>query len=396
MSIEIPEVLPRDLASDPHHYFALHRSQSPFIRIDQNRVICIRAKDVFALLTDPRLPQTDRGNIEEITGDMPSFTKFAANSALYSNGQVHKERRKVWSTGFSPKATLSYKEHVEEAVATTCDKFAQNAGLSFIYDLCQEIPERVISDILGIRLSYMREIRELAVNVGAGIPLLFDTRDGARIDKACHELELSVSTLVQKDICGEVGQVLKNVSAVQASGRRNDEYIANVMLLLVAGVNTTRNALSTIFLFLMQNADIWRQVKDQPSSIEGILSESLRFDPAVGAVPRVASENIEISGFNISKGTHVILSLSSALQDPEMFDNPSKFRPLRSNIRQADLRFGKGFHRCIGQPLARKMIEETIIHISKNYPDTCLSETRFDYTMFGGLRRIDHLPIAVQ
>jgi len=231
MSIEIPKVRPRDLSFDPHLFFSLHRDSSPFIRIDQNRVICIRAKDVFALLTDPRLPQADKGNIEEITGDMPSFTKFAVNSALYSNGQVHKERRKVWSAGFSPKATASYEGYIKEAVVSACDKFSQNAELSFIYDLCQEIPERVISDILGIRRSYMREIRELAVNVGAGIPLLFDKRDGSRIDRACHELELSVTGLFQTDIHGEVGQVLRNVSVAQESGTSISEYIANLMLL---------------------------------------------------------------------------------------------------------------------------------------------------------------------
>lgn len=393
--MKIPIVEPRDLAANPHHYFALYRDQSPLIKIDQNRVICTRAKDVYGFLVDPRLPQADEANIRDITGDMPHFTRFAVHSALYSNGQVHQSRRKVWSAGFSPRATKDYKIYVDDAVAHTCDEFSQDTGKSFIYDLCQEIPERVISEILGIELSFMQGIRELAVNVGAGIPLLFDQRDGMHIDNACRQLEMRVAEHMQDDPKGDIVTILKTHRGEQPSSKEATEYISNLMLLMVAGVNTTRNALSTAFLFMMQDAQLWERLKDDSDFVERVVSESLRFEPAVGAVPRVAAVDIEISGCHVVQGTHVILSLSSALQDPAMFEKPQEFQPMRSNYKQADLRFGKGFHRCIGQPLARQMIEETIRYVAARYPNTRLGDSDLDYTTFGGLRRIDHLPVLL-
>jgi hypothetical protein len=396
MMTDVPTVTARAFSGFPQKYIALHRSRSPFIRIDEQRFVAIRAKEVFDLIIDDRLPQTDATSLNSVTHGMASFTKFAANSALYSNGDEHRARRRSWGSQFSHRNSQPLQPQVKEVIENACRRMHREGGAAFVGDFCQAIPQLIVCEMLGIDPETMDRIRPLMPRIGAGIPLLFDVLDGADIDAACFELEGIVEQLIRKNSATPSSSFLTQFLTNSAAPLTQDELISTFMLLIVAGINTTRNALATQFFLILKNRECWDSIRADRDLIPAVVSEALRFEPAVGAVPRTVPEDRTIAGHHFAAGTHLILSISAALQEPDLFPEPEVFNPMRPNVNRADMRFGRGAHRCVGQPLARMILETALEVVSRHYPNTVLDETSINFDNFGGVRRISDMSVQFQ
>jgi cytochrome P450 len=137
----------------------------------------------------------------------------------------------------------------------------------------------------------------------------------------------------------------------------DDEAVANVLTLQIAGTETTATNLTHTVMLLQEDRARWNAVAADPSLIPNAFEETLRFFPPLRAQPRRVTHDTELSGVKIPAGARLLWMITSANRDEEVFDHPDDFDLYRKNNRD-HLTFGSFAHFCIGAPLAR--LESTI------------------------------------
>ena len=165
-----------------------------------------------------------------------------------------------------------------------------------------------------------------------------------------------------------------------------------VVLLLVAGNETTTNVIGNGLLALLRHPDEMRKVWDSPALVPAAVEEMLRFDGPVQMTNRMATSDMEIQGTRIAAGDWLYLVIGAANRDPAQFANPDRFDLSRSDNKH--LAFGAGAHFCLGAPLARLEAQITIRALQKRFPDLRLGDGQIEYRNNFNMRGLKSLPVV--
>ena len=132
-----------------------------------------------------------------------------------------------------------------------------------------------------------------------------------------------------------------------------DEMNSFVILLLLAGNETTKNLLGNALGALVHHPEAyaWLRGNPTPAACAAVCEETLRYDSPVLALPRRATQDVELSGGKVAEGSMLFVLLGAANRDPHKFPDPERFEPQRDT--QGMLAFGHGIHFCLGAPLSR-------------------------------------------
>ena len=188
---------------------------------------------------------------------------------------------------------------------------------------------------------------------------------------------------------------MSGLIAVEESGDQltEDEIVATCNLLLIAGHETTVNLIANAVLAMLRHPQHWAALSQDSGRASAIVEETLRYDPPVQLVGRVAGDDMTIGDTRIPKGDIMMLLLAAAHRDPALTEHPGAFDPDRDPTRP--LAFGLGPHFCLGAPLARLEAAVSLSALTARFPHARLDGDPV-YKPHVTLRGMETLPVVFQ
>ena len=305
-------------------------------------------------------------NLEEVDDDLMDLRR----SMLETDGPRHRALRKLIQREFSPgPLARNYENFLRDLTNVTIDNALQNNEFDFVEKISADFPINVLVRLLDVPVSdtgmlinwgnqmvantdpdYTEHLitdpdsdqyRHLPFRSPAALEVFEYGRELSRQRKGGDGTDL-ISILTNK--IPEDGQPL--------SPSEFDNYF---LLLVIAGNETTRHAISQSMLALIENQDQLKLLQEQPELIPGAVEEFLRWASPVYHFRRTATHDTELRGKSIKAGDKVVTWFASGNRDKDMFDDPYRFDVTRTNVDH--LTFGKGSpHVCLGNALARMEI----------------------------------------
>lgn len=288
------------------------------------------------------------------------------------DGKEHLRHRNVVSRAFTPRMVSMLEERAAGYIDEAIDALRDRSGCEFVQDLAVPVPLRIIADLLGVPdgdLDSFRRWSDAAVVAGssatagqkaaASAPMA-DFRAflvEAVAKRRAQPGEDLLSAIIQADDAG----LLSNDLSMS-----ENEVVDFALFLLIAGNETTRNAISQGMLALFQHPEARRRLSQDPSLWSTAADEILRWTSPVRAMRRVAMRDTELGGRRIRAGDSVVMIYASANRDEEVFEAPFEFRVDRTP--NEHIAFGIGPHYCLGANLARLEVRIALGRILERLP----------------------------
>jgi len=283
------------------------------------------------------------------------FRQMFTELMLFRDPPDHTRLRTLVAKAFTPRRTESLGPRIEQLVDEILDGAASRGGMDVMSELAYPLPARIICELVGVPSSDVPLVIRHAPALAIGLdPSPMRPPEAVRrADAATTELVEYMSGLIAERRREPGEDLLSALIAAEENGETlsERELIATVLLLILAGHETTANLVGNGVVALRHNPSELERLRDDPDVGKTAVEELLRYDTPVQMTVRTALEDAEIDGHLIEKGREAVLVVGGANRDTAVFDNPSKLDLARNP--NPHLAFGGGAHFCIGAPLAR-------------------------------------------
>jgi len=287
---------------------------------------------------------------------------------------------------------------VKDVIKDCLDEADASGHMDVMRDFATPLPLFVIAQMMGMPSydrKFIRSMAEKLLFIGRG-----ETDRMQPLTEAIKEFIEYLTPLVEEKAAKPVDE--NDLLSVLASGEKTgaltrDEVVADAILLLLAGHETTINLICNGTLAFTQHPDQWELLKqgpfEDPDTVTRATEECLRYDAPVKSIQRVASQDVEMGGKLIREGDRIRWFISSANRDPKKHENPDAFDISRwPNIHVA---FGSGIHHCLGATLARLEGQEAFKALAERYDDIKVKANEFEYQPSITFRSLKTLPVAL-
>jgi cytochrome P450 len=369
-----------DFVQDPYRFYAdMHRA-SPVFFWREYDMWCVAGFDqVNALLRDRRLGRENRWgaplNPTDGREHLIDFDRIESGSLLEREPPVHTRLRTLVNRAFVSRSVERLRPRITRLAQDLIDALPSDRPVDLLPAFATPIPLTVICELLGVPvergndlLSWSHAMCEMYVPQRSR-----ETEE--RANNASAEFGAFLTAHIQEHQRNGADDLLSALIAVRDTGEKlsDDELISTCVLLLNAGheatVHQTGNAIKAI---LEQGGDP-RRFFETPERAAATIEEALRYDAPLHMFTRYAYEEIDLGPVVLKPGEQVALLLGAANRDPSAFDSPHTFRPDRRD--QKNVSFGAGLHFCIGAPLARLELQQSLAVLFERRPDLTLQTT---------------------
>ena len=309
---------------------------------------------------------------------------------LYMDPPKHTRYRLLVNKGFTPRMIGLLEQYLRHRATVIVDNVIERGEVDFVTDVACELPLQAIAEIMGVPQEDRKLIFEWSNRmVGMDDP---EYNQSEGVD-AMAELYAYVNQLAKQRQSDPRDDIVTRLLNAEIEGDRLSELEFDMFMLMlsVAGNETTRNATSWGMLALMQNPDAYRALREDPSKVELGVEEIIRWASPVMHFRRTATAATELGGKPIAEGDKVVMWYVSANRDETVFDDPYRFDIGRDP--NPHIGFGGGgAHFCLGANLARTELRLLFDEIVRRVPDPTLAGDP-QYLRSNFLGGIKHLPV---
>jgi cytochrome P450 len=293
----------------------------------------------------------------------PLNLRKAAKTIITSDPPTHTPIRQTVNRGFTPRRVAAWEARVRELSEEYVRGVKDATTFDVIQTVASPLPTTIIAEMLGVDSARIGDFRRWSASVIEVIS--GSTRDNSpgQSLKTGGELFEYLRTVVEarrKEPADDLISVLidpKHEDVLDAQG-----VMFFVLVLLIAGNETTTNAVGSAVSTLIRNRDVLDEVTKDPNLIPQLVEEVIRMESPIRFVPRTATEDTTIRGTRVPKGSNLLIMIGAANRDERRFEDPDRFDLHRDT--SGHLGFGHGIHFCLGASLARlesRIILETLL-----------------------------------
>src|SRR5262245_57246028 len=277
-----------------------------------------------------------------------------ARNLIAEDGESHTAMRAIVNRGFTPRRIGAWEARAQELVAGALAKLRSGGSFDLVEDLAIPLPVSLITEMLGVEPERQRDFKRWSDNMIYAIagPGRADPFEKRTVDTLIELLSYvrGISIARRRQPADDLISLLASEQD-GATALSTREVVQFVMLLLVAGNETTTNLIGNATSALLDHPAELAQVARDPALVPGVIEEALRFESPIQVVFRTATQDVELAGVRIPKGAYVAPLLGSANRDERRFPDPDRFDVSRNP--QGHVGFGFGKHFCLGASLAR-------------------------------------------
>jgi len=343
--------------------------------------IVTRYEDVRTVLTDStrfssayliRTPLQPAPGVAEILRQGHPEVRILLNE----DPPDHSRARALVAKAFSPRRVAALQPRVQQITDELIDAFAGAGQADLVRQLTWPLPLRVICELIGLPVGDAGQVRAWTDDLARL------TSFGSTAEEQCAGAHGSVAferyladQIDQRRRAGRDDLLTAILSAGGPDGGQpltDGEVISLLITLVFGGHETTANLIGNALLLLLHRPERWAAIRSDPGLIDAVVEETLRVDPPVQGMFRVAVADTQLAGVTIPAGAQVFAVMGSANHDPDAFPDPDSVDPGRSGS-ERHLAFGHGIHFCIGAVLARAEARTALGTLARRIPDLRLA-----------------------
>jgi cytochrome P450 len=370
---------------NPYRQYRRLREKAPVHQSPIGPWSLLGYEECARLIRDPSLSVEDRnatvGPRDILNMDPPDHTRI----------------RRLLSKAFTPRRIEELVDTTQSLVDTMLDGIEDRGRLDVIPDLAFPLPFAVISRMLGMPEDDSESVRDWSHTLVQVLEPMLAPEELAKVMIAGENLRGRVTEVIEEKRKKPADDLLSALIAVEEQGDRlsEEELLDQVMLLYIAGHETTVNLIGNGMLALLRNPEQLNKLAKTPQLIDNGIDELLRFDSPVQFTRRVALADIEIDGNSVAAGSMIFAMLGSANHDPEHFGPNADELDLARLEAPHHLSFGGGIHHCLGAVLARMEGRIGIGSLVQRFPNMELTDEPAKWNQRLVLRGLDSLPVSI-
>ena len=344
--------------ADPYPLYAALHEHGEVLPAGQGFVLAPGYEAANAVLRDPEYRMDDAEYFDQAFPDWREHPAWSTDSLLNLNGARHTRVRTLMTRQFTHRRVQSLEPAIAAFTDTLLDAMAQRGAggepVDFMSEFAFALPVAVIAELIGVRDWDREQLKVLARKLTAVLEPLADKNDLDAADVAAIEMAGMFTAVTADRRAAPRDDLASGLAAVaeREAGRLSEaELIENLMLLLIAGFETTTNLLGNGLRIALDDQVIADGLRSGAIGAADFVEEVLRYDAPVQQTGRRRRTSGVLRGVDIVAGDQVVVMLGAANRDPRRFSDPDDFRPGRAD--GGPLSFGAGAHFCLGAALAR-------------------------------------------
>jgi cytochrome P450 len=397
-SLSLVRLLEPEVLANPYPLYHKLRSEDP-VHWDRflHTWVVTRYPDVMNVLhsfSADRTPTPEQLTAMGLSALNP-IAKVMVKQMLFMDAPAHTRLRSLASAAFTPGKVEVLRGHIQEIADNLLDRVQTRGRMDIIADFAAPMPAIVTAEMLGVPTEDHANLKKWSADFAEMLGNFQHNPDRIpRVLESTNNLTTYFQAAIVKARQHPREGLIHSFMTAEIDGDRltDEEIVANCVVILVGGQETTTNLIGNGLLTLMRNPDQLAQLRDDPSLIPSAVEELLRYESPSQHTGRIAREDVQIGDKQIRKGQAVMAIMAAANRDPERFPDPDRLILDRSDNKH--LAFGWSSHFCFGAPLARMEGQIAFETILRRLPNLEAAPEPLTWRNNSGLRGLTALPVT--
>jgi len=396
-SLSLLRLLDPDVIAEPYALYRALREYEP-VHWDpyMHAWVVTSYPEVINVLTNYSADRAPAADYLEHLGlsFMKPFAEMMRQQMLFMDPPMHARLRGICSAAFTPRRVEAMRNVIESIANELIDKVASSGRMDMLADFASPFPAIVTATMLGVPVEDHRQLGAWVIDLAEVLGNFQHHPDRvAEIVQSMEDFKSYVAARMEEERRAPTDGLIYALMTAEVDGHRlsDDEVIANTIITLIGGHETTTNLIASGFLTLLGDPDSFEQLRTHPEAVASAVEELLRFESPVQHTARIAPADMQLGGKTIKKGSRVVVALAAANRDPNRFPEPDRLDLLRPDNRH--LAFGWAAHFCFGAPLARMEGQIAFNTLLRRLARPALLDHKLEWRANVGLRGLTALNI---
>jgi len=397
-ALSLYRLLDPEVLADPYPLYHRLRSEDPvhwdpFLHV----WVVTRYGDVIRVLRDFSADRTPTPEQLSAMGlaELNPIAQVMVKQMLFMDAPAHTRLRSLAAHAFTPARVEILRAHIREITDRLIDAVLPAGRMDVIADVAEPLPCIVTAEMLGVPVEDHRRLKSWSQDFAEMLGNFQHNPDHAdrvlgSVEKMTAYFRSAMRDQRARPRAGLVGALME--AEIDGDRLTEEEVIANCIVTMVGGQETTTNLIGNGVLSLLRNPDQLEKLRRDPSLIPSAVEELLRYESPSQHTARLAPADVELGGRRIRRRQAVIAVMAAANRDPERFPDPDRLDVTRKDNRH--VAFGWAAHFCFGAPLARMEGQIAFEAMLRRLPGLALEPGRLTWRTNLGLRGLTALPVT--